>query len=203
MTHSVKLVTIENHYSKRMNITHKLEEVGDYILPLAKKFTFKSSELPDTNDFKTDIVKHPIFSSFFNELLDIKENCVYWFSTDSVDKCKTLNDLLNVNRESLTAVPRIVPPDNKNVNSNILYVGMRLGGFRKRDDFTHIAGRMVQHLGYYEKGSTQGLQLVHWAKPAKIDITINFVPFNDLPNQLLVVLEGILAHQLKPLCGKH
>lgn len=186
-----------------MNITYKLEEVGKHIIPLAQKFTFNSSELPDNEDFTANIVTHPIFSPLFDKLLAIRENCLYWFSLDSNDKCEILNNLLNTNRESLAVIPRVIPPDNKNINSNVLYVGIRRGGFRKKDEFTHIAGRMVQHLGYYEKGSTQGLQLVHWAKSAKTDISINFVSFSDLPNQLLPVLEGILAHQLKPLCGKH
>lgn len=186
-----------------MNIINTLDEIGSYIINSPKQFIFNTIDLPDVNNFNTDIVQHQSFSPLFYDLLEIKENCIYWFELESPEKCQTLLHLLESSRERLKQIPRVVPPNNSNMNSKCFYVGIRRGGYRKKDNFTNIAGRIGQHLGYYDKGTTQGLQLVHWAKEAKANITINYAQLNGIPNQYLNVLEGIIAHQLRPLCGHH
>ena len=114
-----------------------------------------------------------------------------------------LNTLLDNNREKLSNQYRVIPPKNKNQDSNVLYVGIRRGGVRKRDQLSNLSGRIVQHLGYYERGSTQGLQLVHWCKGLDFDINLNVVELENLPNDYLNVVEKILSYHLKPLCGRH
>src|SRR5690606_5974724 len=124
-------------------------------------------------------------------------HCVYWFEIKTMELASELNTLLDNNRNELNLNKRLVPVINKNTDSNILYVGIRRGGKRKYDGLSNIAGRIIQHLGYYVKGSTQGLQLIHWTNKADLDIKLNVVEFKDLPNIYLNVVEKLIAHKLK------
>jgi len=184
-------------------IITKFGKIGSEIIELAEVYEFKTSDLPEINDFKTDIRIDPNFSRIFEELNLKTNNCIYWFNFESERKAAKINLLLDNNREELKDKFRVIPPPNKNENSKTLYVGIRRGGVRKRDKLTNISGRMIQHLGYYDKGSTQGLQLVHWANKANASIFLHVVELVDLPDTYLNVIEGIVAYKLKPLCGKH
>jgi hypothetical protein len=134
--------------------------------------------------------------------------CLYWFTVENSERAKQMIVKLNEFRESQKLLDkqykRVVPASNSNkigpnINEHVIYVGKRHGGVR-RDKFTNIAGRISIHFGYYKVGTTQGLQLFHWAnETVKLNVMI-------LPNEAkdyLDLLEKLLANKLKPLCGKH
>ncbi len=183
-------------------IIDQFEKIAKTIIEKSEIFKFNTNQLPDINNFTTDILADNSFRGMFILLNKKPSHCLYWFSLQSKETAKKLNDLLNDCRESLSRPLRAVPPKNKNTWSNVLYVGIRKGGVRKRDKLTNISGRIVHHLGYY-KGATRGLQFVHWAKDKNFEIELHIIEFKDLPDEYLNVIESIVSYSLKPLCGKH
>lgn len=168
-------------------------------------FTFHSYELPDYLYYLTDIREDEKFINHFKKLNSFKGHCLYWFELSINEDAIKLMSLLNDKMDSLweRELDKMkVPVDN--LNSPILYVGVRQGGRpRMKDGLTNISGRIIQHLGYYIKGSTQGLQLIHWAREANVDIKINVIHFGGIQKKYLYILEKLFALELKPLCGKH
>lgn len=133
-----------------------------------------------------------------NQIRYIDKPCLYWFETEDENKIPELLD--NLNKFLLEFPNRKTPKPNKNKKSKCLYVGVRQGGLRKRDNFSQIAGRIVIHLGYYKVGTTQGLNLAYWAK-AKLKLNIL-----ELPSEASIylnILEKMMAEKLKPLLGSH
>ncbi|KOS05035.1 hypothetical protein AM493_02535 [Flavobacterium akiainvivens] len=191
--------------------THNFDEVIETLINNAQSFSFNLKDLPDAFEYTANlnpnhksIRSHQTFKPIFDELDAKKNSCLYWFELDDDINCKTLIDLLNTSRLSLAEKERIVPVANKNCDSNVLYVGIRRRGYTQKWKLSNISGRMIQHLGYYAKGSTQGLQLAYWAAEAGLDIKLNVVQFEeDFPNAYLEAFEKIMAYKLKPLCGKH
>jgi hypothetical protein len=184
-------------------LIEKFDSLAQEVIEKAEIYTFNLKDLPNVNNYQTDIRSDLNFSQMFAELNKKLSSCLYWFEVETLDHCSNLRDLLDQNRELLKSNYRTVPARNSNTNSNVLYVGIRRGGIRKRDQLTNIAGRIAIHLGYYIKGSTQGLQLIHWSNNLDCKVNIKVVQFNDLPNDYLNTIEKIVAYKLKPLCGKH
>lgn len=176
--------------------------LAENIISLAKSYSIKLNDLPDV-ELKIDIRNHSYFKTIFKELDQIKNHCIYWFELDSTESSFVLNNLLNENRKHLNDRNRVVPVKNLNKESNVLYVGIRRGGTRKYDNLSNISGRLIQHLGYYHVGTTQGLQFAHWAKKSNTEINFKVVEFENLPNLYLEMIEKLIAFKLKPLCGKH
>lgn len=179
-----------------------------------KPYSFNLKELPFHDNYNINIRKYKTFESIFESLNNKTNDCIYWFSTESVNQAIMLKNELNKKRESLKDVPdsRKVPVDNNNKNSKVLYLGVKKGGCRqytvknrKRvpDKLSFIAGRIIHHLGFYIKGSTQGLQLVHWAKDFDINITLNVLELNEKNSPYLYIIEKMYAIKLKPVLGKH
>src|SRR5690554_3963317 len=188
---------------KSQILKEKFEKLAEKVTKEAEVINFKLKDLPDVNNYQTDIRKQLNFDKIFENLNTKINNCIYWFETDTSDNCHSLQVLLNNNREMLNLNARTVPVKNTNINTNVLYVGIRRGGQRKKDKLSNISGRIIIHLGYYDKGSTQGLQLIHWAKNVDCKINLKVVEFEDLPNDYLNTIEKIIAFKLKPMCGKH
>lgn len=184
-----------------MNFNKSFESIGKHIAKEADSFTFNTSDLPHHKGFKTEIVLDSKFTPLFKLLARVDTNAVYWFEADSNLEANKLVAEFERIRDGLHK-RRTLPPKNKNENSPVLYVGKRQGG-KKKDGWTHISGRMVQHLGYYPVGSTQGLQLIHWAKNLKVKITIRVYQFEGVSNGNLKAIENILSDSLKPLLGRH
>ena len=180
-----------------------------------EQFTFNLNELPDHNNYRLDIRQFGKFLKVFNSLNSKTNDCLYWFSVPLKADAQKLKNEIDKQREPLKQQQdkRVVPAKNNNIDSNILYVGVRKGGCReytiinrKRvpDELSNIAGRIIQHLGYYIKGTTQGLQLVHWAKMFNIQATLNVIEFQHLQNkEYLYIIEKLYAIKLKPILGKH
>ncbi len=88
-----------------------------------------------------------------------------------------------------------------NNNTKTLYVGTRLAGYTKKWNLTNIEGRVIQHLGYYDKGSTHALQLRYWAMKYKLKFTIYELP--ELNKDYYRIIEMLFALRFKPLIGQH
>jgi hypothetical protein len=181
----------------------KFDQLAQDVINEAETYTFNIKDLPELNNYQTNIRADLKFSEMFSSLDQKLNNCLYWFEVETNGHCTNLQNLLNESRETLKTNFRTIPVKNSNLDSNVLYVGIRRGGQRQRDRLSNISGRICIHLGYYDKGSTQGLQLIHWAKDVDCNINLKVVEFEDLPNDYLNTIEKIIAFKLKPLCGKH
>lgn len=122
-------------------------------------FTFNTNQLPERKVWE-DIN----FIELFQNLHHKGGSCLYWFALESPEVGKVVKDSIENKRNWSKSEKRVIPAKNKNNNSKVLYVGIRRGGRRKRDNLPNISGRIIQHLGHYEVGSTQSLQLKYWAK---------------------------------------
>ncbi len=93
-----------------------------------------------------------------------------------------------------TEIRRSSPPfnDKKPTNPKILYVGKVK---------YNIRGRMGVHMGYYEKGSTGGLQLSYWAKNLNLDLQVHVYAFDKALAGYMDAFEYVLAREKMPLIG--
>jgi antitoxin component YwqK of YwqJK toxin-antitoxin module len=184
----------------------ELDEIkSDYF-----KFEFNTSQLPDYVEYtypNKDIRTHIVFQEMFNSLENLKTNCLYWFSVNTKEEAKKLKQLISDNKSYLWSEDktkcRALPARNENDDSTVIYVGVRKGSIAKKQKITNISGRMVQHLGYYKEGRTQGLQLAYYANSLDIDLTLHVYSLIDCPDEYLYILEKIFAKKLKPISGKH
>ena len=184
-------------------IKKEFDDLANEIIKEAETFSFNLMDLPEI-DYENTIRKHDNFVNTFDSLDKKQSNCIYWFETEDSDACKLLQKMLDDQRNNLYTNKRTVPVKNFNVNSKVLYVGIRQGGkTKKHNNMSHLSGRIRVHLGYYKVGSTQGLQLAHWARNIDCKINLKVVEFKELPNEYLNTIEKIVAFKLKPLCGKH
>ncbi len=188
---------------KTISIKKKFDELAEEIILEAETFSFNLKDLPEIADYKTDIRKEKVFDEIYKHLDQKLNSCIYWFEVENIEDGNKLQKLLDDQRIELSNNFRTVPVKNQNINSKVLYVGIRRGGLIKKYNMSHISGRISIHLGYYIKGSTQGLQLAHWAKNVDCKVNLKVIQFEELPNEYLNTLEKILAFKLKPLCGKH
>jgi hypothetical protein len=192
---------ILNQYIDEFRV--ELDEIkSDYF-----KFEFNTSQLPDVEEYSnnSDITYHQHFINIFAILKDVTSNCLYWFSVNSIEEADILKSLIFQKRIELGLLDeikcRILPANNSNDNSTVIYVGVRKGGFVKKHNSSNIAGRIVQHLGYYPKGRTQGLQLAYYANSLDIDLTLHVYSLYHCPDEYLYILEKIFAKKLKPPVG--
>lgn len=191
-------MTLDQFISKPQSSFEQLfsEEVKHFKMPIdCSKF--------ETPNFKSD---QKNFIDIITQLNVFKKPCLYWFEADDRAAAKHFISSLDAFRagQELDTHRRIVPTVNMNlrsgVDTQVLYVGKRNGGYRKKDGLSNIAGRINIHLGYYKVGTTQGLQLAHWSKHK---INLNVLELPDHAAEYLPVLEKLLAQKLKPLCGRH
>ncbi len=164
------------------------------------KGTFNTKDMPNHDEYKYFPNIDPGFQDvIFRKLNTIRVSCIYWFELESIEKATEFNQLLNLYRANAF---RKLPATNNNTNSKVLYLGKREGGARK-DGLTNIEGRMNQHLGYYEKPTTQGLQLYEYAKDKDFNVTIKVVELEGMKADCLNLIEKRLAKKIFPLCGRH
>ena len=165
--------------------------------------SFNTNQLPPINNFNTDIRQNSSFTKMF-ELLNTKKGfCIYWFECENEDLATELVTIFKDELQNLSAAERTIPPFSIYSNSKVLYVGVRQGGYRKYDGLTNIAGRIIQHLGYYDKGSTGAIHLAHWAMDKSFEVTLNVIELELLEKEYLYIIEKLFALSLKPLFGKH
>jgi hypothetical protein len=175
------------------------------------KFIFNTKQLIDHKGYS-------VFSNSSGDLIDqfkplnsIKENhCLYWFELNNNEETFKINELLkNYRLKKGKLGIKTVPAKNtyksssKNEIRNVLYLGVRQGGYVKSKNLTNIVGRINQHLGYYHSQTTQGLQLYEYAKGKDFDITIKVIEFEGLNPKYLKIIEKEIALIFKPLSGTH
>jgi hypothetical protein len=182
-------------------IKNQLKEFENIIeLDLIKhQFEIDCANMPRFENFDFWKRKEGFFGTLFTKLDTLSGPCIYWFEFETSELTHEIKEVTNKFREKKKEHGRTIPAKNKNFDSKYLYVGIRQGGTRK-DGFSNIAGRIFHHLGYYTKGSTQGLQLVHWSKHM-IKLSIIELPKKGKP--YLNIIEKIYANSLKPILGKH
>lgn len=187
--------------------TYDFTKAIDKFIAESETFNFNLKDLPNVDTYftdKGDIRKSKGFTKFFKALDAKTTNCLYWFEVDSDISCGELIKRLDKARSTLKRNKRAVPVKNKNCDSKVLYLGIRQGGWTKKWKLSNISGRIIQHLGYYKVGTTQGLQLAHWNTGINLKIVLRVIQFeDDFPNAYLEAFEKIMAHKLRPLCGKH
>jgi len=191
---TVNTIIKSNHLFPNFNKV--LESKCDYYI-----FQLDCSSIPSFKDFNFDKRGTGHLENFFKSLDKIHGPALYWFECEDISCAMKAKTLIAEFKSRKSEHLRTVPALNKNVDSQVLYVGVRRGGVRKRDGFTNIGARMFQHLGYYSKGSTQGLQLVHWTSDLKLKVHI--LALNSAAKPFLNVLEKLYAIELNPLVGKH
>ncbi len=187
--------------------TYDFTESINKFIDSAESFKFNLKDLPDPNlYFEKDgnIRKSKGFTKLFKALDAKTTNCLYWFEVDTEISCSDLIKKLDKSRATLKKGKRAVPVKNINCDSKVLYLGVRRGGWTEKWKLSNISGRIIQHFGYYKVGTTQGLQLAHWNVAADLKVTLKIIQFEkDFPHPYLEAFEKIMAHKLKPLCGKH
>ena len=181
----------------------------DSILGVYKEYKFNTSRLPDSIEYtlNRNICHHPAFETMFDELQNTKSNCLYWLSVDNIEDAKKLKVIISDKKTELwnedKTKCRVLPARNKNENTTIIYVGVRKGSNAKTQKISNIAGRIIQHLGYYKEGRTQGLQLAYYARDLDINLTLHLYSLHNCPDEYLYILEKIFAKKLQPICGTH
>ena len=202
-----------NHTKYTNDITDRFHSLVADILSTRPDFesSFNTKDLPYYHNFNKEKAPNvvPEMRYFFEGLDKIKHHALYYFELDNIEKAHQLNKLIDNYRKPVNERKtnyRVVPASNKydNSESKILYLGVRQGNpNQKARKLTNLVGRVNQHLGYYSNGSTQGLQLYHYARGEDFKITLKVYEFQNLDKTYLNVIEKMMAQQLKPLCGRH
>lgn len=189
---------IQNHYK---HLNNALAKSNLHI------YTFNTKDLPDHNSYNLDIRTEPPYDKIFKELNEFTTNCLYWFECDNENQLRNLLEAYDKQAEALKnhiTDPRAIPPRNKPLKSNCIYVGARFGGTRQRDPLSYIAGRMIAHLGYYKKGRTGGVHFAQWAREIDCEVKLNIIVFKEMKErEYLKVIEKLLAISKKPFLGRH
>ena len=171
------------------------------------KFTFNTNQLIEHKGYAVFPNSTGALIDQFKPLNSIKENhCLYWFELNSNEETFKINELLKKYRDKRNKkVPagNTYKSDTKEEIRNVLYLGIRQGGYVKSKNLTNIVGRINQHLGYYHAVSTQGLQLYEYTKDKDFDITIKVIEFIGLNSKYLKIIEKEVAKVFKPLSGTH
>ena len=143
---------------------------------------------------KEDIIKSDEYRDFFNELPNSKLPILYYFEIISDHSAQTVREALTKYKyaQGAKAVPAMKKTFDE--NSKILYVG------KVKKIFW---GRIIQHLGYYKVKRTQGLQLFHWAKPLGLKVRLHYYEFPQEMANFMTIVERAVAHELRPISGRH
>lgn len=168
---------------------------------------FSTNSIPDHKNYSVNIQYYnDHYIKAFEKLNTNRVNpSIYWFEVEWDEECIRLKSLLLSKAQELKNQEdkRVTPPQNRNKQSKVLYVGSRKGGYRKRDGLTNIAGRIIQHFGFYEKGSTGSLQFVHWCKTESVNVRLKVVDLVNMDNRFSTLIEKEISNQLRPLLGQH
>lgn len=184
-------------------------KLGDLLEGAFEKYSYKidcsqMKQYQKLITFEEDCRDCPLFKPLFDRLNTITGPALYWFEADSEEEAyqlkADLDQFRKINPQKKQPNWRNIPAQNNNSNSKVVYVGIRQGGYTKKHSLSFLAGRIIIHLGYYKHGSTQGLQLAHWAK---LPLTLNVIALPDQAKDYLNILEKLFALELNPLVGKH
>ena len=161
---------------------------------VCKEFSciFNCAELEDY--INHNITESIQFCELFKELMEIKGPVLYWYEVISNHSNDEIINSLQMyeRKQTLRSIPDIYKEYNK--NSRILYVG------KCKEKFW---GRVIQHLGYFNTPTTQGLLLYHWAKELHLEVKLHAFVFTKDIADIIPIVESYFAKRLHPLVGKH
>ena len=140
----------------------------------------------------------PMSAEIFKVVKDNVRPCVYYFEFNPEDRNKIISsyELFEEEQKNIQNDKKRVSPAKKKsypINTNILYVGKSKG---------RNINRLIVHLGYYDIGSTGGLQLLFWAKKHNIELTYHAFYLPLEMRDFVDPIEVALARSLNPLLGK-
>lgn len=187
-----------------------LEEVAKSVHK-GKSFDIDLGKLPSYENFhnckRFELPELGALFSYLNTLK--KKTCIYVWEAKNPMEAKEINQCYVQNKArgiicsdfGVRKTHAYGLQEYQNLDTSILYVGTRLAGYTKKWDLTHIEGRIIQHLGYYHKGSTHALQLRYWATDYTLRLKIFELPTENKNHYQII--EKLLALHFKPLIGKH
>lgn len=145
--------------------------------------------------------------SLHSKLNEIKESSIYIFNINSNISYESIIEKYNnfPNKYNLKLPPLKQKADKK---SRVLYIGKREGGYRKKHDYSFLAGRINHHLGFFinkkdELVTTSSLQLFHWAKDLDLKLSLQIITFDGNIKYQLGAIEKEIALVKKPIIGSH
>lgn len=173
-------------------LTKALDNLNDLCDQDYYSFQIDCGKLDDYND--KDIRRSNEYSDIFQKLEKMEGPVLYWFEIISDTDRELIRQ--KVTAYSKSSGSKVTPAMKKTFdqNSNTLYVGKVKGVFW---------GRMIQHLGFYNKSNAQGLQLFYWAKEINLKLKVNAISFDKSMADLVSVLELEVARRFQPIIGKH
>lgn len=175
---------------------------GNELFKYIKISNIDCSELPhsstDGNKLPDKLIENLFSHLHFYDEEEVKINecpVVYVFELhDKNDRDRIISAFKEVQK---TGIDRTLPALKKQIpNSKYLYVGK----VEKE-----IGGRIVTHLGYYQKSGNHGLQLAFWARNMNPEIRLNLHVFRFKKEfkPFIAAMEVIIAKELEPIIGKH
>lgn len=169
-----------------------LERLKEQGVKTSYSFPIDCKELADYN--AVDIRDSQAFKEHFIKLMSMKGPVLYWFEIISDTNRGEIRSAIE--QYAMTNNAKATPALKKYVNltSKCLYVGKVKRNFW---------GRVIQHLGFYKVGATQGLQLYYWAKELDLKLKLHSYEFEHEMNDLIALFELELAKRKDPIIGKH
>jgi hypothetical protein len=152
-------------------------------------------QCPFRTDFRfVDITKDEENQQQFRELMELKGPVLYWFEVTSNHTAIELREAIEgykgqPNARRTPAFKRAFSPD-----SRCLYVGKAKRSFY---------GRVIQHLGFEQSGSSQGMQIYHWANDMRLKVSVHGFELAPAMIDLVSIMEIEFAKHMKPIFGKH
>jgi len=102
------------------------------------EYDINCNEMPSFEEFDFWTRKERFFGSLFKELDTLTNPSLYWFELENDSFSDEIKNLTNSFREKKKEHRRTIPAKNRNSRSKYLYVGIRKGGYRKKDGLSNI-----------------------------------------------------------------
>lgn len=140
-----------------------------------------------------DIRESEQYGAFFAKIAQFDGPSLYWFEIVSdTPRAEILDALRSYGSKGERPIPSIkkLPP----LDTDVLYVGKVVKG---------SWGRLIAHLGYFNRKNVHGLQLYHWTR--ELNLQLRFHVYEAAPEMYdyMEILERRAAKELRPLVGRH
>ena len=194
---TLKEIGIDSIVSKTNSVIDILSNISANIKYVSCKIECGKLPEPEIRE-KDGRSVAPMSADIFKTIKEDKSPCLYFFEFNKNDReiiTSCYKQFMKDQQEKSSINRRISPATKKKYpeNTKVLYVGKSKG---------NNVGRLIVHLGYYDKGGTAGLQLIHWAKKLNIDLTYHVLYFPMEMRDFVDPLEVAIARSLNPLLGK-
>lgn len=151
----------------------------------------------DCNELKdwqnVDIRESDEYGAFFKTIEQFDGPSLYWFEIVSdTSRSEMISALRQYGESGERPIPSIkkIPP----LDTDVLYVDKVVRG---------PWGRLIAHLGYFNRKNVHGLQLYHWSR--NLDLQLRFCAYEAAPEMYdyMEIIERRAAKELRPLVGRH